>query len=1210
MAISYQFLPWARRGLARAHRTPDAGGPLPARAQVKVGLTLQARQDGSGAPAVSGGIDLSLYGPGDVIGIDPRLVVRTDPRPTVTNFEPNYLAVVDFDPPDFPWMMTPAHADAAQRLRPWLALVVLRRETVALPRLSPGAPLPALSLTAAQVGSDLPDLRDAALWAHAQMLTTRPAADVAGLVGELRQAPERNISRLVCPRRLAPRTAYLACVVPAFEVGRLRGLGQPVAADAVLTPAWQHDAPGDLQLPVYYHWEFATGPVGDIETLARRIRTPDKYRDDTALLAQLDHIGELPVAVDGDHLLFNGDRPGQTIFEGALVSLDFAPAPPDDAVTLKLEAMLNSGQDLAAAGSPKPAKVPTLSPPLYGEHPARRHTVQGGQVASRWLDQLNLQPRYRLAAGWGAEVVRQNQEDFMQAAWEQVGEVLAAERAFSLSRLSRDVLRAIEQRHLAKLPDHRLLAVLAPARARLKLQPGESLYGRIDAATLPAELFDGAMRRFASPNRQTLRMALWRGREAGLANVSAQMQALVAVFANAASQVTAVDPNRFVPDGLMGSRSIDEIPLPADLNSQVDLFGYTGLAGSLSGNQLAGIRQQGDAARRLAAVAKPTPDKLGDVWHTGILTETHTLRIVELQRVAGRHLDAVEIDQLVKLASGPGAEGVLLSVTDAGVVSAQALTIDGRNGSVQLVGRAFTARGRGAPTATEAAEAAGPPVTGAASKAGSKGSLGAVPVRALRQYGNAAVFASLPGGVLGQNEQTVAIKVTSPGRFDAVVAAPTLPLQPVQPVRPIDPLQPVDPLQPGVLVQPVQPGLQVQPIRPTITLPPAEKSRVVIGRYVEAFNAYQAQAVDPMATLQVSIEPLNLAMAPATAQARGRIDPTHTVPARLASTLALGGQGMAWDAASGLSHPFLSTRLDTAFLAGIRYVVPRQWDRVMAFPHLAMPLARRLEVLAPEAFLPGVGVLPDDFIMAVKTNPRFVEALMVGANHEMGRELLWRGFPTDQRGTPFQHFWQRLDGRTDIDLIHTWQPQSPLGGQPGSAEMLVLLIRGQLLERFPNLGIYAYPRQPNDARPGAGSPANAEGKHEMNPALVKLPVLRGHLGSDITYVGFDPAITPTEDGMRGWFFVLEEHMTEPRFGFDEPDGPGQNSMSWLDVDWTEAGVAPGACFTAANLRAAPPAVGQAAWTNPHAAMAAQALMQRPFRGYYAGSKLVPPKGPA
>ena len=1162
MAIAYQFLPWARRGLARAHRVPDGDGPLPARPLVKVGLTLQARQDGVGAAAVSGGIDLSVYGPGDVIGIDPRLVVRTDPQPNVRNFEPNYLAVIDFDPPDFPWMMTPARADAAQRLRPWLALVVLRRDALTLPRLLPGAPLPALSLSAAQVGDELPDLKDAALWAHAQALSTLAANDVGevpGLAAELRQSPERNISRLVCPRRLEPSTAYVACVVPVFEVGRLRGLGQPVAADAVLSPAWRHDAPTAIALPVYYHWEFGTGPVGDIETLARRIKTPDKYKNDTVLMAQLDHIGELPVAVDGDHLLFEGAQPGQTIFEGALVSLDFAPQPPQAPVSLKLEAMLNSGQDLASAGTAKPAKVPTLAPPIYGEHPARRHTVQRGFVGTRWLDQLNLQPRYRLAAGWGAEVVRQNQDAFMQAAWEQVGEVLAAERAFSLSRLSRDVLQAIERRHLAKLPDHRLMALLAPARARLRLQPGESLYGRIDAATLPAELFDGAMRRFIAPTRQTLRMALWRTHQPALPNVAAQMQSLVAVFANAANQVGLVDPNRFVPDGLMGSRSFDHIPLPADLNSLVDLAPYTGLAESLSGAEIVAIRQRADAARQQAIAAKRSEPKMGDVWHTGILTETHALRINALQRAAGRHLDVAEVDRLVKQVSKPGAEGVLLSVANmanvdqGGTVTAQAMKIDGRNGNLKFMGRATGVRG-----------------AGAAPRAIAKGALGAVPVRALRQYGNAAVFASLPGGVLGQGAEAVALKLGAPGKFEPVATAAL----------------------PRALS--------------TITLPPAEKSRAVVGRYAQAFKEYHAQAVDPMAAAQVSIVPLNFAMAQATAQARDRIDPAQTVPARLASTLALGGQSVAWNATTGLANPFLSTRLDTAFLQSMRYVVPRQWDRVMAFPHLVMPLARRLEVLAPEVFLPGVGVLPDDFIMAVKTNPRFVEALMVGANHEMGRELLWQGFPTDQRGTPFQHFWQRLDGKADIDFIHTWL-QKPLGGQPGSEEMLVLLIRGQLLERFPNLAIYAYPKSPNDQRPGASSPLNADNKHEMDPTLVRLPILRGHLGSDVTYVGFDPGIQPTEANMRNWFFVLEEHMTEPRFGFDEPDGPGQNSNSWMDVDWNEAGVAPGACFTGANLRTAPPAAGQAAWNTPHAAMAAQALMQRPFRGYYAGIKLVPPK---
>jgi hypothetical protein len=57
-----------------------------------------------------------------------------------------------------------------------------------------------------------------------------------------------------------------------------------------------------------------------------------------------------------------------------------------------------------------------------------------------------LSPRGGLGRGSGAAEPGR----VRQAAWEQVGEVLAAERALSLARLSRDVLGA-SKRHLAKL---------------------------------------------------------------------------------------------------------------------------------------------------------------------------------------------------------------------------------------------------------------------------------------------------------------------------------------------------------------------------------------------------------------------------------------------------------------------------------------------------------------------------------------------------------------------------------------------------------------------------------------------------------------------------------------------------------------------------------------------------------------------------------------
>lgn len=1164
MSIPYRFMPWARSGLARSHSNADSNTALAARPKVKVGLTLQAKQDGNPASAVAGGIELALYGPGDIIGIDPRLVVRTDPKPNCTNFEPNYLAIIDFDPPDFPWLLTPAKANVNHQLRPWLVLVVVERSLVALPSLKPGAPLPSITLTAAQVATQLPNLDESWLWAHAQAVSTATTAGT--LATELPQQPAQNISRLVCPRRLEARKNYLACVVPAFDAGRRRGLGQPLQGDTLM-PAWDHDHPIDTELPVYTHWEFSTGPLGDIETLARRLMTPEKYKDNKDLLEQLGHIGEQPVAVDAERLLFEGDTPGRTVFEGALVSLDFEPDAANGVFADKLAGMLNSGDALAADGTPKEDIVPTLSPPLYGEYPAKLHHVEPGFLNQRWFDQLNLQPRYRLAAGWGAEIVRQNQDEFMQAAWAQVGEVLATQRALSLSRFSHDVLKAIETRHLNKLSDTRLLAVLAPARARLKLDVGNSLYGRIDSTSLPDELFDGAMRRLTSPRRATLRMAQWREHNLALAPIAQQVAGLVTRFASISKNLTRLDPNRFVPDGIMGSRSYDAIPLPADRNSMVELAPYTGLPGSLSGADIERIQQANITLRRKAAGLKQRAPLMGDVWHQGILTETHRQRLAQLQQMSAEPLQG-DFAQLIRQASKNGAEGLLMTVQTGGAVQTQALKIDGRNGNLKTVGSAFTS---GSGRKLRSVRIA-------------PGSVAAVPLQALRLYGNNAVFTSLPPGTLGQGGAPVRINLDAPGQFGAASAGAV----------------------------------------PSITLPPAVKERAVLHRYSEAFKDYQKLWREPNELAQIGIQPVDFALTQAVQQTRARIDPALTVPARLASMLALGEQNVAWARSSGLSNSYIAERFDSAIADLLRYVIPPRFDRIMAYPELPFPLSKKLEKLAPDVFLPGVDALPDDFIMAVQTNPRFVEALLLGANHEMGRELLWQGFPTDQRGTPFQHFWQRLDGSTDITAIHTWRADRQLGKQSGGKAMLVLLIRGQLLERFPTLSIYAYPKLARQARPGGKVPPVPPGSQppdtEMLPELIEMPVLKGHLGKDITYLGFninpdrDPAIANPQDDLRymgNFFFVLEEQMTEPRFGFDEPDKKGQAGAGWLSVDWSEVGdaggVAGGQYFGSAQLKQAPPAQGQPDWQNPHAATIANALLQRPFRGYYAGAALKMPK---
>ena len=66
---------------------------------------------------------------------------------------------------------------------------------------------------------------------------------------------------------------------------------------------------------------------------------------------------------------------------------------------------------------------------------------------------------------------------------------------------------------------------------------------------------------------------------------------------------------------------------------------------------------------------------------------------------------------------------------------------------------------------------------------------------------------------------------------------------------------------------------------------------------------------------------------------------------------------------------------------------------------------------------------------------------MVGLNHEFARKLLWREYPTDQRGSYFRQFWdvrshidpEGLSGDPlkeklyDIPELHRWLPTSKLG---------------------------------------------------------------------------------------------------------------------------------------------------------------------------------------
>lgn len=237
----------------------------------------------------------------------------------------------------------------------------------------------------------------------------------------------------------------------------------------------------------------------------------------------------------------------------------------------------------------------------------------------------------------------------------------------------------------------------------------------------------------------------------------------------------------------------------------------------------------------------------------------------------------------------------------------------------------------------------------------------------------------------------------------------------------------------------------------------------------------------------------------------------------------------------------LADRIPADFWARRTAEDDRPLRPIMAHPRFTVPIAEELLARWPEWALPGIGGLPQDSVTLLETNPEFIAALLVGLNHEFNRELLWREFPTDQRGTPFARFWPGAGA--DVEEIALWPSDAPLGSQlrTGGEGDLAMLVRGDLLRRFPGTTLLAV-RGVDGRLPAAfdGVPATAL-------ALDESTVL--YLFADL-----DEERARAED----WFFVFREPMRGTQFGFDTGDQPA-TMKTWADLTWQGVHVEPTRC---------------------------------------------------
>jgi hypothetical protein len=1093
---TYRFLPWSRRGLAAAipGGQPDST-PIPARAALDIEIVVS----GVANPVTN---HATLHGPGNVIGLDPTVIVRTTPRDGSTNVEPNYLAAVDFDQPELPWLFTPAGAPASGRLLPWLVLVVVEDRpgvTLSVPR---GALLPQLSITSG-AAAELPDLADSWAWAHVQLMDSDAGPGTPEAAGAaLKDHPNTNVSRLVCPRHLKPDTSWIAAVVPAFDAGVTRGMGgYPTAA--TLAPAWTG---GDsVTLPVYYHWTFTTGPEGDFESLARRLRP---FEVDSSVGRIRMHVGDAapPIRLAPD------DAGRLVDMDGALMAPTDSPgalqdvAPALRAGLASMAALVADAADgaLDGRGDPTPQDGQPVGPPVYGQYAARRRVVQDGDPL--WFREANVDPRGRVAAGLGAEVLRANQEDVVAAAWDQVGSVLEAQAALSRARLSLEAARRFHERHLVPSPTDRLFQLAAPLADR-------TLLGHITVAaltertSLPTAVLDGAMRRLLAPGGRVMSGA---AKRLGMDGPAVLRGSLVSALARGVPQI---DATAFSWVAIQGAGTVR----PADRGDGTVDYAPLGLNLSATVADRDLVLQAEQAQASIPAMAGPARFAArSDLATVGIVTQSQldTARVVARAAVTQAPSGTDWLSE-----RSVGTEGVLSSIVQASVQtpSADGVMIDLTHArTVEVLVHPVSVRSNGTVIVTPGAAA--PVVVGRLSGA-------------ITQADRGRVLDQLPGNVLAS---PAALSQSPPAGIAVVQAGPAA----------------------GQLV--ATPG-------PTQTPRPADLQTVTVGRtvtdaavvatFTAALTTLSGYSIIPVEEPARSLVPYDLAGARAALIAR--CDPAVSHAARRDAMISFGG------AAAG--------SLASRQLVSGGWLLPPLVDRVMAFPRFPRGAYEMLASYDRNRFCPGIDQVPPDSITLLKTNQRFVAAFLAGLNQETERELIWRRFPTDQRGTPFQHFWTRLDGRDDIPPMHTWSAGSLAEQTSDPAGALVLLVRGQLLKRYPNTIVVAVP---------------AAGPHtpSSDPDAIVVPILAGKFDPDVSFFGFSLELA-TVLADPGWFFALMEPPTEPRLGLDETSTT-RNDIAWPNI----TGAAPGKHLTTAMLQALP--------VTPiprQADQVAATLFQRPFK---------------
>ena len=525
----YGFIPWLRQGVATKITEKDTlgvgSGTEIERAKIEVSVTLRDTEIGDASTndhTITK--EVSLYGPGDIIAVSDRAIVKTEPRKHVRNFEPNLLPYIEFYEEDFPWRFTPAKSSNSgvnrKKLRPWIALIVLKEDEFTLNPSTEG--LASITIKDEKINSAFYSHKETWAWAHVHLNTDFDNSTIENLTNEVSQEletdPDSGISRIICPRKLQKSTSYHAFLLPTFETGRLAGLNEATEGIPAQEPAWRQTgnsiSTSDIRkntFPFYHYWEFGTGELGDFESLVSALK-PIITKEDT---------GKLQMDIQDPGFNLQSVASSETIgVEGALKppgmeSDKFPNGSGDTEFQNKVKEILNLNVNYTKQNQTDGKENPFYSAPLvedpmvvphiYGFWHATINEI-GLPSNPKWINSLNLDPKNRGVAGLGTTVVQKNQEDYMHRAWKQVGDIKEANQKIKETQVTKLVGSSIFKKHLKNANGSTFTAITHSTHKRVRSNTLGTVNKVFKESKVPIVAKSPAFRKLIRPGKKSNRI--------------------------------------------------------------------------------------------------------------------------------------------------------------------------------------------------------------------------------------------------------------------------------------------------------------------------------------------------------------------------------------------------------------------------------------------------------------------------------------------------------------------------------------------------------------------------------------------------------------------------------------------------------------------------------------------------------------------------------